>query len=616
MEDPNPVVPVPQKRPSEDDTEPQPSTPVKAMSSQASTPLSVLSNVQTPSPMQTAVSSTNAPTSSTAASPPSTHTAPDPSNQQPAKKKRKVLTQQEKDGAAREKEAKAKAKADKASQKEAEAKLKADEKAQKAAQKEAESKAKAEEKAKKEAEKREKEEEKAKKERSQMKLNAFFVKPKVVANGAEPSVVDSNPDSAAPSLSLPPETRDTGTNAIPPSPQKSIQKNAQSDYERCFLPFSLPSHAILAPAHAFMEDPEALNAARARLDQLSRKDNAGLQPLTLQTLKVLLPARARRGPKTVAIAEIVKRVHGSPARPVDLTNDSSSDQQQPIEMLKGIPMKYLHFGEDVRPPYYGTYTKPYPDTTARRLARNAVSRVRQDTNYDYDSEAEWEEPEEGEDLDSEGEDDLEEDGDDDMDGFLDDEEDPQLKRRMLSGDLVPVSTGLCWEDANGVSKLNDGSDAICTEFRGFKMEYLLDPYPQSIDPFSTCYWSPPDSIATAATAAASKSNSGNGLMHPPPRVPLTHRTMNGLLNTLNSSPKSTPSAVSKPAASKKLIPDDQLPAFKAEIQGKDLTKIGMIEALKKAFPKLPKAAITNTLSTVAARVGPTEKEKRWVLISN
>ncbi|KAJ4352902.1 chromatin assembly factor-I (CAF-I) p90 subunit [Ascochyta clinopodiicola] len=613
MEDPNPVVPVPQKRPREDDTEPQPSTPVKAISSQASTPLSVLSNLQTPSPMQTTISSTAVPTSSTATSPPSTNTAPGSSNQQPAKKKRKVLSQQEKDDAAREKEAKAKAKADKASQKEAEAKLKADEKALKAAQKEAESKAKAEEKAKKEAEKREKEEEKAKKERSQMKLNAFFVKPKVIASSAEPSVVDSNPDSTAPSLSLPPDTGDTVTNAIPPSPQKSIQKNAQSDYERCFLPFSLPSHAILAPINAFMEDTETLNVARARLDQLSRKDNAGLQPLTLQTLKVLLPARARRGLKTAAIAEIAKRVHGSPDRPVDLTNDINTDHEQPVEMLKGIPMKYLHFGEDVRPPYYGTYTKSYPDATARRLARNAVSRVRQDTNYDYDSEAEWEEPEEGEDLDSEGEDDMEEEGDDDMDGFLDDEEDPQLKRRMLSGDLVPVSTGLCWEDTNGVSKLNDGSDAICTEFKGFKMEYLLDPHPHSIDPFSTSYWSPLEPIATAATTTAI---TANGLMHPPPRVPLTHRTMNGLLNTLNSSPKATPSTASKSTATKKMVPDDQLPAFKAEIQGKDLTKIGMIEALKKAFPKLPKAAITNTLSTVAARVGPTEKEKRWVLISS
>jgi chromatin assembly factor 1 subunit A len=65
-----------------------------------------------------------------------------------------------------------------------------------------------------------------------------------------------------------------------------------------------------------------------------------------------------------------------------------------------------------------------------------------------------------------------------------------------------------------------------------------------------------------------------------------------------------------------MIPDEHLLAFKAEVQGKDLTKIGMVEALKKVFPKIPKDAITNTLSVVAARVGPTEKEKRWVLVNN
>lgn len=166
MEDHTLVVPMLQKRPhdDDDDTKPQPSTPVKATSSQASTPLSVLSDVQTPSPMQPALRHTTAPSGNTM-----TIQVPD---SQPAKKKRRVLTQQDKDDAAREKEAKAKAKADKTAQKEAEARLKADEKAQKAAQKEAENKAKAEEKAKKdverakkEAEKREKEEEKAKKER-------------------------------------------------------------------------------------------------------------------------------------------------------------------------------------------------------------------------------------------------------------------------------------------------------------------------------------------------------------------------------------------------------------------------------------------------------------------
>lgn len=277
-------------------------------------------------------------------------------------------------------------------------------------------------------------------------------------------------------------------------------------------------------------------------------------------------------------------------------------------------MKYIHFSEDVRPPYYGTYTKNYGDAEARRLARNPIARVRKDTQYDYDSEAEWEEPEEGEDLDSDGEDDGDEDIEDDMDGFLDDDEDAQLKRRLISGDLVPVSTGLCWEDSDHVSKLNDGSGAICTDFKDFTMGYLFDQEVVSIDPFSDSYWSPEPSQLTSAATTTNKGPTGDGPMNPP-RAPLAQRTMNGLLNTLNTPSVPQAGSSAKPAKAKRMVPSEQLPAFKAEVDGKDLTKLGMIEALKKAFPKLPKDAISNTLSVVAARVGPTEKEKRWVLIN-
>lgn len=461
-----------------------------------------------------------------------------------------------------------------------------------------------------------------------MKLNAFFVKPKTTGASEGRAVVDSIPNPTAPPASLLSDASGMGTNLIPPSPQKAILKNAQSDYEKYFLPFSLPAHAILAPGNALMQDPARLEAARTRLDNLIAQENVCMEPITLKTLKDALPKYVCRGIKTASVAEIFDRVHGSDQL-TNLNGNKEIDSRQPFDMLKDIPMKYIHFGEDVRPPYYGTYTQSYTDAEASRLARNPLLRLRQDTNYDYDSEAEWDEPEEGEDLDSEGEDDIDEEGEDDMDGFLDDEEDPQARRGHISGDLVPISTGICWEDAYGVSRLNDGSDAICTDFKEFKMEFLLRKYPQrtnrdltngflepqphSIDPFSTIYWTPEPAAVTSATASG-KDAANVGLMNPP-RTPLVQRTMTGLLNTLNPSQTLPAGNASKPAKAKRLIPEDQLPAFKAEVEGKDLTKIGMIEALKKAFPKLPKDAIANTLSSVAARVGPTEKEKRWVVIN-
>ncbi|KAH7413688.1 chromatin assembly factor 1 subunit A-domain-containing protein [Phaeosphaeria sp. MPI-PUGE-AT-0046c] len=590
MEDPTPVAPIPQKRPLEEDMEPTISTPVKVARSDTSSPLSVRS-VQTPSPFKVnATPNTTAPASSAA--------------QQPAKRRR--LTQKEKDDMKLDKEAKAKARAEKKAQKDAEDKIKEEEKQKKADEREEKRRLK-------EEEQQQKEEEKAKKERSQMKLNAFFVKPK--ATGVSPGKVlveSSQKPTPLSAVSLS-EPFEAVTDLAPPSPQKNIVKNAQSDYERYFLPFNIPAHTILAPKNPFMEDSAKMQAARTRLDKLIAQEDVAMEPIVLQTFKASFPSVTRRGLQTCSIVDIIERVNNSSDRPIDLTDDNTSNPTQPLELLKQIPMKYIHFGEDVRPPFYGTYTRSFTDLEASRLARNPAARLRQDTNYDYDSEAEWEEPEEGEDLDSEGDEDLEEDAEDDMDGFLDDEEDPQVKRRLVSGDLQPISTGLCWQDGHGVSRINDGSDAICTDFRDFSMGFLLQPELRSIDPFSTAYWTPEPSAIQKPTAA-SKDATSNGTMNPP-RAPLAQRTMNGLLNTFNTPSQAPTATASKPVKAKRTIPIEHLPAFKAEIDGKDLTKIGMVEHLKKVFPKLPKDAITNTLSVAAARVGPTEKEKRWVLIN-
>jgi chromatin assembly factor 1 subunit A len=230
----------------------------------------------------------------------------------------------------------------------------------------------------------------------------------------------------------------------------------------------------MAPINAFMEDADRLSAAQARLDSVINNASTESQAVDLSSLKSAFGASNDRGHEMPSISQIVEALNSSADHASDPNAPAYAHSAGgPLSMLKGIPMKYLHFDLDVRPPYYGTYTAPYTRVQARKLARNPFSRTRQDTNYDYDSEAEWEEPEEGEDLNSDGEDDLDDDAEDDMDGFLDDEEDDQVKRRLISGDLVPLSTGLCWEDTENIARLNDGSGAICTELRDFKMGILL-----------------------------------------------------------------------------------------------------------------------------------------------
>lgn len=109
--------------------------------------------------------------------------------------------------------------------------------------------------------------------------------------------------------------------------------------------------------------------------------------------------------------------------------------------------------------------------------------------------------------------------------------------------------------------------------------------------------------------AVVKGDQPAGAMNPP-RLPLTTRPVNGLLNSLNGS-----GIDGKSGKAKRTIPVDLLPQFKAEVEGSDLTKIGMIEALKKKFPKQPKDALTNTLTEVAQRIGPSASQKRWVLFT-
>ena len=65
---------------------------------------------------------------------------------------------------------------------------------------------------------------------------------------------------------------------------------------------------------------------------------------------------------------------------------------------------------------------------------------------------------------------------------------------------------------------------------------------------------------------------------------------------------------------KKLLTDEDMPAFKAAIEGSDLSKVGLIEVLKKKFPGRSGAAIKGTLEVVARRVGQKEADKRWVLV--
>ena len=159
----------------------------------------------------------------------------------------------------------------------------------------------------------------------------------------------------------------------------------------------------------------------------------------------------RRRYTALSVRSIMAQIRGSSKHSIDLTCAKSSLRVKPLDSLRAVSVKFLKYAEDVRPPYIGTYSKVPQDNAIRQLCRNPFARALLATNYDYDSEAEWEEPEEGEDLDSEGEEEVGDDDEgDDMEEFLDDEGAEETgpngsKRRHLMGDVLPVYTGLHWD---------------------------------------------------------------------------------------------------------------------------------------------------------------------------
>ena len=433
---------------------------------------------------------------------------------QPPAKRRK-LTPNEKIEQQRAKEAKAAERAEQKARKDEEKRVKDEERRLKAEEKEAKKREK-------DLEEERKNQDKLKKERSQMRLGAFFQKPATPAKTqSTPEILeDSAVRARRRSLSL--ETYDdiadqvrrsaspakgangtpNATQSVKPSQiafQQTPAKPVVSDYRKHFLPFDLQSHTVLAPLRhtdrSLDDNDKALASFETELHDptLQEKYDLGLIS-SYAGIKETLPAEQRgyENGKFLSARQIVEQIHGSSSQqPIDLTHDRSS--QNPVDLLQSLPLRYLHFAEDVRPPYFGTYTKIRSSSSSRRLSRNPFARERVDTNYDYDSEAEWEEPEEGEDLLNDEDDEAESNSDpDEMDEFLDDEHDEvRNKRKLITGDLLPVSTGLCWQDEKQKVVLSTERDEGASDLSDMRMEFMIPGFTgKTIDPFSTAYWEP------------------------------------------------------------------------------------------------------------------------------
>ncbi|KIX09674.1 uncharacterized protein Z518_00755 [Rhinocladiella mackenziei CBS 650.93] len=499
----------------------------------------------------------------------------------------------------REKEEKEKQKAEAKVKKEEEKKRKDEEKdaARKAreALKEERQRQKDVERQEKEAERERKAAEARKKERSQMRIGAFFGRP------APASTPPTTPDDVLVEIS----SRRPSIASVdmePPVIETVSCEPANPEYNKWILPFFVSGNMELAPFNRFRSNTSLVNDDHISLNQHITPE------------KISARFRRRRQARPVKpVKEILELSNGSADAPIELG--------QTTDPLVGVPYKYLFFHQDVRPAYQGTYTRPVSPRTARKIAITPSYRGLPGTDYDYDSEAEWQEPEEGDDdLMDEDEKSEDEDVGEEMDDFLDDEG-QVVKRQHLVSDMEPKSSGLCWEGEDTLPE--NGFDLA-----GYRMDVLHDATKFPIDPYSTSHWcdiaktSPDKTEKKQPSPLASMSaprlplmavdgNSGNLV----PRHMTTSTTNHN--RSENQSLVSTVKANGSAGTGKpvKTIPSDILPAFKVAVSGSTLTKTGLIEVLKNQFPKCSKDAIKYTLPTIAERRGAKEGEKKWVLIN-
>ena len=444
------------------------------------------------------------------------------------------------------------------------------------------------------------------------------------------------------------ETPKATQTQIQPSPLNTTTSTVP-DYHKHFLPFQLPTNSTLAidtRPQTTEQDQDDFDS-QLHDPSIREKYDLGLVDSYASLERQFAKERqTTRGFPSAPVRTLIEQIHGSLQQPIDLTSDNKPGN--PMDTLQAVPRRYLEFSEDVRPAYFGTYSTAYSPRATRKISRNPYTRARKDTDYDYDSEAEWEEPEEGEDIMDEEDDEADSQGDaGEMDEFLDDEDDAlKNKRKQITGDLVPSSTGLCWENAAGKIMPSIESDSPSATMKGMRLGVLLPGFSgTTIDPFSTAYWdSEPAKDSKPVAAAQPSIDQANGLLAPP-RPPLQPRANgNGTLDHMLvgaaqgekgpiTSMASAQGAKRGPKPQPRTLSTEDMAEFKEAVINSPLGKADLLKGLKARyvpilplvlewqqltscrFPKMTNETIKSTLGEHFAQVGASKADKKWVFVS-
>lgn len=256
----------------------------------------------------------------------------------------------------------------------------------------------------------------------------------------------------------------------PSKPGEAARKDDRSDYERYFLPFFIKPHTVISKLHV---DP----SKSEKLDDF-----------------------IKNGAQSDDSADLMSYFHGLCSGSIGggLTNQhrhfkTAHDvaQKMNLGLIKEsqdefcqVRKIYLQFYENVKAPYFGTYSHSANSQLAQNPCTKLTPTETLKINYDYDSDLESSGEDEGEgtDIGNEDEDDDEEEDElsswsSDIEGFVENDhkaDDSSNTKRKILGPLKPEVRWL------GESKQDDEFSQYFQSLRyqriQVKVDYPIDPY--------------------------------------------------------------------------------------------------------------------------------------------
>ncbi|KAN0066018.1 hypothetical protein ACQY0O_000110 [Thecaphora frezii] len=429
--------------------------------------------------------------------------------------------------------------------------------------------------------------------------------------------------------------------------------STKSDFERTFLPCQ---YKDLAPINRFSKPQRELELGQSELTR----------ERMLADLMKSMPKRNRKPWRKgvhppVSVREIKRIVTESDV----LGGNAEELARKALEDLKDrrkVPMKLLQFETDRRPGWYGTWTRSTNLIGPRcPLGQDPVA-----LDYNYDSDAEWEElgQVDGDDV-LEADDKEESAGESDSDSDLDDwlvddlevdEEDeampmadgddivevdaqghpvlsnafgpnasrnagagatnvlkPKKKKvkmlgRRFDSKLVPFSTGPHWEGVLGQPDYE--------HFNGYQIEFLNDAC-FGLNPFtfqSAAEEEPAGDVGAPAEAVNSVASSPTKLAASTgSRAPIGGGVLAALWGVARNDaamPGSADAAGAGASAGLKLnFPDAEVPALLRAIEGSTKTRAGLVDDLKERFEPLGRQVSKNALNERVAYYAAKEGKK-------